>query len=380
MKRRAGQSKRLHIPVVREDKVKVCRECPLYHQPLLPSRGPEDADVMVVGEAPHWMDVREGTHFTGQAGGIIADMLDKADLPQHELYIAGSVKCELPDSLRGKKAGPDVNKAITVCRQRLAVEIRRVQPKVIITLGDMALRSLTGKSGITARRGEPAEPHADFANTAMPAIIPTFHPNFIARQESMRHVVVQDLIRARNIATGGRVEARHPVVYHNCTKFGQAMILCSKLEKAREIAYDSETSGYSRKKQEVVFDGLNYLESKIFIMSFAFDMYEAWVLPWYKFQMHRLWTPSQRKILKARLITIFEDPTKLWIIQNAPFDLRFLSSWGVKVSKMQYADLLVEQALADENTKKDLNTIALMHTDLGNYKTRMAKKAQEARQ
>jgi len=364
--------------VLREEKVAICEQCPLYRAPMVMSEGPPDAKIMFVGEAPSWEEVRTGRPFYGRAGQYLNGLLDETEpkIDRDEVYIANALKCQIPIDM--KKQGKDIDQAIACCRQRLNVEIRRVAPKLLVALGDVALRSTVGKSGITKARGELHEP-IDLLPTA-PKVLPTFHPAYLLRgNEGYRGVVVRDLERAYRVATGGRATPRHPVVYRICQTFGEALVFLDELDRQKVIAFDSETSAFRTKLQRIVGTALDYQRANIQCMSFSWKEYEAWVLPRYGFKRVEVWTAHQWEVIRSRLKRKFEDPKTIWVIQNAPFDLRFLSRIDIDVYKINFRDLLVMMNLIDENSFKDLETLAFLFTDLGNYKTRMAKKLSKLR-
>jgi DNA polymerase len=369
------------MSVIRPEKVKVCQQCPFYEQALVPSEGQPDARIMIVGEAPAWEEVRAGRPFVGRAGQMLDSLLTDAQISRHGAYVANAIKCQIPEALRGQKAGGQVRSAMRVCRQRLAVEIRRLKPRVIIGLGDIALQSLTETRGITNARGEFVTLAAEyFAQMSRPpSVITTFHPAYLLRgKESYRPIVVRDLIRARRIIEGVSSEARHPVQYRTADTFGKALRLISLLKGRKRIAVDLETTGYNRKQGKILASALDYQRGKIFCFSFAFEEHGAWILPWFGGAEGPQWSEMQRRVLKLRLKELFETPGIMWILQNAQFDLRFLHRWiGVDVSLMYFHDIMIIQALVDENSKRDLETIALLHTDMGNYKQRITKRVKE---
>jgi DNA polymerase I-like protein with 3'-5' exonuclease and polymerase domains len=83
---------------------------------------------------------------------------------------------------------------------RLEAELRLVTPKVIIAVGNVALFALTGRWGVKSWRGSRLS--SDLASVAL---VPTYNPAAVTRQWSLRPQVVQDLTRARRIATGEQV-------------------------------------------------------------------------------------------------------------------------------------------------------------------------------
>jgi DNA polymerase len=139
-----------------------CTGCLLYknaqHQ-LLEGEGPKDAQIMLVGEAPGEEENKTGRPFVGRSGALLTTLLEQAGLKRSEVYITNAVRC-MPGRIGNKQQKPTA-KEIKACKPHLIREIKEVQPDTIITLGNEALRSLTGLSGITAYRGQSFELHKD---------------------------------------------------------------------------------------------------------------------------------------------------------------------------------------------------------------------------
>ena len=368
------------MSVLRKIKPAVCRQCPLYPAKMVMSDGPPDAARMWVGEAPAWNEVREGRNFVGRAGQYWSGLLHDVAIDRDEDYVANAIKCEIPPTM--KKHSKQVNRAIACCRKRLAVEIRRVKPKLIIGMGDIAARSLIGKSGITRFRGEFHKAHPVLEGA--PPVFLTFHPAHLLRgKEHLRRVVIEDFKKTLRFLAGKPVDAQDPVHYHYCTSFGKALRLFALLRQPRHrrIFIDSETSAYHAGLGRSIAKATSILKAQVFMLSFCVRTHEAWVLPLYAERLDDFWTPEQLEVIEQNLVELFHDPEKRWWIQNLPFDVPFfhkrLAARGFDVLRMRSYDLLVVAGLINENDPKDLESLALCYSSLGNYKVRLAKKLAE---
>ena len=83
-----------------------CRNCPLgqadgvredgsafYH---VPGEGPENASLMIVGEAPGAEEERTGRPFVGRSGRLLTEILAAAGLKREEIFITSICKCRPP--------------------------------------------------------------------------------------------------------------------------------------------------------------------------------------------------------------------------------------------------------------------------------------------
>ena len=126
--------------------------------------GNADADLMFIGEAPGFHEDRQGEPFVGAAGQLLTRMLGEIGLRREDVYIANVLRCRPPGN---RDPLPD---EIEACTPWLAETISIVQPVVIVTLGNFAMKFvLNTQRGITSMRGGVYGWHGR-------KVIPTFHP------------------------------------------------------------------------------------------------------------------------------------------------------------------------------------------------------------
>jgi len=101
----------------------------------VPGEGPEDAKIMLIGEAPGKKEDETGRPFIGRAGALLGRALNEASLSREEVFITNVVKCRPPDNRKPKA------KEIKACRTYLLEQIDIVRPSIIVTLGLTALQS-----------------------------------------------------------------------------------------------------------------------------------------------------------------------------------------------------------------------------------------------
>lgn len=177
---------------------------------LIGPDGPPNARVMIIGEAPGAEEELKGVPFVGASGMELNRMLGEAGLSRSESFVTNIARVRPPGndiSAFIAKAKKDRTPGHTPLRDKyvtkeihegwalLQGEISRVQPKVIITLGNIPLWALTGKWGINKWRGSQLEA------MGIP-VIPTLHPAYILRSWSERSIAVGDLRRAARIRSG----------------------------------------------------------------------------------------------------------------------------------------------------------------------------------
>lgn len=117
----------------------LCRLCRDRTQ-VVTGSGPTNADVLVVTEAPGYHEDRAGEHLVGRTGERFDRVLALAGLRREQVFITSVVKCR-PQS--GRTPFPD---EVEACEGWLFREISLVSPRVIVTLGALALRLVTGRA------------------------------------------------------------------------------------------------------------------------------------------------------------------------------------------------------------------------------------------
>jgi len=77
------------------EEIAACTRCELAKSrtKVVPGEGPEDAEIMFIGEAPGFHEDRQGRPFVGAAGRFLDELLASIGLKREEVYIANVIKC-----------------------------------------------------------------------------------------------------------------------------------------------------------------------------------------------------------------------------------------------------------------------------------------------
>jgi len=139
---------------------------------------------------------------------ILERTLRRLGYSRDQFSIANVLFCRPPgNELSG---APYEFAAINHCRKNVVGFLRRFQPKVVVALGGVAFRTLTGISGnkqtISHMRGYVFRALPEFCEAAGVAdllVIPTYHPAFLRRGAiHLTGVLARDIQRAVNIRQG----------------------------------------------------------------------------------------------------------------------------------------------------------------------------------
>jgi uracil-DNA glycosylase len=108
--------------------------------------GNPDAALMLVGEAPSPTDDKTGKPFTGPAGKLLDQLLDEAGLHRRDLWITNLVRCFDGSLKNGRMENRPVRAGeAQACRTWLDLELRYVNPKVVLAIGAPAARYIIGR-------------------------------------------------------------------------------------------------------------------------------------------------------------------------------------------------------------------------------------------
>jgi uracil-DNA glycosylase len=182
-----------------------CSACPINHVtegyvPLHRGTGSE----LFVGESAGEEEVKSGKPFVGGAGTWLNSMLRSSRIARSTISIVNTIGCRPPGNVYPGSdkwtatSRIEAYQAIQYCKQHhLDPALVQIQPTRIVALGDEALVSLTGRSGITLWRGSPL-PLRGQAERG-PKVVPTLHPAYLMRQPGLFSVAVRDLRRGLEV-------------------------------------------------------------------------------------------------------------------------------------------------------------------------------------
>ena len=148
--------------------------------------GDENADWMLIGEAPGAEEDRLGDPFVGQAGRLLDNMLAAISLKRGEnVYIANVLKCRPPGN-RNPEPG-EVEKCTPFLKRQIAL----IQPKLIVAMGRFAAQTLLASdASIASMRGRL------YRYEGVPLIV-TYHPAYLLRNLPDKSKAWADLLFAK---------------------------------------------------------------------------------------------------------------------------------------------------------------------------------------
>ncbi len=173
------------------ERVRTCTNCELHGTRIQTvfGVGSENADLLIIGEAPGAEEDRKGEPFVGRAGKLLDAMLGAIALSRDDVYIANILKCRPPNN-----RDPQRDES-TACTPYLERQIQLLQPKVILALGRIAAQWLLQSDAPIGRlRGQ----KLGFGNPETP-LVASYHPAYLLRSPAAKAKSWEDLRLVRKI-------------------------------------------------------------------------------------------------------------------------------------------------------------------------------------
>ncbi|MCI8806231.1 MAG: uracil-DNA glycosylase [Clostridiales bacterium] len=155
-----------------------------------------NADILLVGEAPGGEEERLGRPFVGSAGKNLDKFLEIVKLERNNIYITNVVK------LRPFKLSPKTNKPVNrppnkeeiqFFKEYLYREIEEIDPKIIVTLGNTALRAVFRDNNVII-----GDYHGRLWDEVFGfKVFPLYHPASVIYNRELEKVYLDDLAKLR---------------------------------------------------------------------------------------------------------------------------------------------------------------------------------------
>lgn len=161
-----------------QEQALICTRCPLARTRtnVVFGEGNPRAEVLFIGEGPGKQEDLTGRPFVGRAGELLTRIIENGmGYPRSEVYIANVVKCRPTVDFQMQRDRPPDPQETATCSPFLLKQIEIIRPRVIITLGNPAMKFLLNtRDGITRMRGRWNE------FNGIP-VMPTYHPSYVLR-------------------------------------------------------------------------------------------------------------------------------------------------------------------------------------------------------
>lgn len=164
----------------------------------MPGTGPATARIVFVGEAPGRQEDLRGVPFVGRAGRVFDELLASIGLSRDDVYITNLVKSRpFVGGPPGRNRDPSRDE-IAACTPWLLEQLAIIRPRIVVTLGGLALKSVSPSSELAKVHGR-AVAHDAFAVVAL------YHPAMARYGPRWNTILRRDFRRLQELlATGSR--------------------------------------------------------------------------------------------------------------------------------------------------------------------------------
>lgn len=344
--------------------------------------------MLFVGQAPADEEVVLGRPLVGTSGRELDRMLRIAQIARSDLAVTNVFDEQIPENnietllvdapiarraikhgewpgynLPPIKRGKFLHPAWSHHVLRLAAEVDRIKPNLIVTLGDEALWALTTDFGITKKRGSVRLANAPWMPTRDDGydigqvaykVLPTYHPAYITRVYDKRIPMISDLIKARREASWPEIRHTPRELWLMPTMEDLWEFKRLYLDNATIIGVDIETSLKTRQITAICFAPRRDL---------------ALCVPFMDEDCRRRYWPSHEVEREAwRYVREVSANSIPKVLQNGPYDAQWLwEQRRVKLVNYRHDTRLLHHALYPE-LPKDLRTLGSMYEDEVDWK------------
>jgi len=170
------------------EQIRACQKCALAQGRSLavPGEGPENSQIVFIGEAPGYHENRLGRPFVGAAGKFLEELLASIQMRREDVYICNVIKCRPPNNRE------PLPSEIEICRPYLDRQLELIRPRLIVTLGRYSMARFFPQASISKIHGRPTK----FGNLL---VLPLFHPAAALHQPKYRSDIEQDILKIPQI-------------------------------------------------------------------------------------------------------------------------------------------------------------------------------------
>jgi uracil-DNA glycosylase len=335
--------------------------------PSMRPSGPKTAKIMLIGEAPGMEEMMQGAPFVGASGKELRRMLTQVGIDPRSCYMTNVFFSRPPDNkIENFTQRQEMKNGITGFPplfpgryviadfaheiERLYDEIELVRPNILCCLGNSSCWAVLRQTPkITAIRGRV---HICTIRGVQYKVLPAYHPAYILRNWKDRVVTLADFSKLKREALYPDVRVPSRQILVDPT-LGEALLVLQRANHANEISLDVETRN-----------------SQITVCGIGFSPGEAAVIPFMDLRRENgsYWSHGEEVRIIREFRKVLANPSVVKVFQNGMYDMAyFWENWKAPMRNCSEDTMLMQHALWPE-LKKDLGTLASIHTDEASWK------------
>jgi DNA polymerase-1 len=312
------------------------------------------AKVAIVGESPGAHELLVGSCFCGPSGQLLDKELGEhgkyapsQDRPDADVSLLNALRCHYPKKMMPPK---DLTKALECCRDELIYYLQALKPELIVCFGDIAMRQVLRKKGITNARGKIFE-----SGELKTKVFPTFHPAFILRDPSQAAYWKPDIARVcKMIDDNFTVRQSTAKVYQ---EIDDISFLLNRTDTVY-VGLDTESQGldYINRNNLLLCYQISDVEGHGYIIRLleevTDDSKHDFTITWPRLKERKL----ENRIVKVRVLPRYREklqqlrllmsrPNFRLIMHHGNHDIHFMEKVGIPHTEIQGDILDIQGAL-----------------------------------
>lgn len=163
--------------------------------PLVYGDGQPNSKIVLIGEAPGKNEIEQGKPFVGQAGKNLQEFMEILGIRREDIYITNIVKfrpCKISDKTGRISNRAPTKEEIRTSEPFVKKEIGILEPKLIVSLGNVPLKSLIGDESATIGEYHGKPININFIEKPI-VLFPLYHPASIIYRAELKSVYIEDL-------------------------------------------------------------------------------------------------------------------------------------------------------------------------------------------
>jgi uracil-DNA glycosylase family 4 len=162
-------------------------------------QGIENANILLIGEAPGEEEDKNGIPFCGRSGRLLDNILKSINLSRDlNLYITNSFFWRPPANRK------PTNEEISTCRPIVQKIIELISPKLIILCGSTAIESIMENKNLKI-----SDARSTFEKIKIGSIdvnyTSIYHPSYLLRNPSAKKIAWQDIMSIKNFISQNNI-------------------------------------------------------------------------------------------------------------------------------------------------------------------------------
>lgn len=328
--------------------------------------GPTTARVVIVTDFPSSLDINKRSPLSDYAGSLFFEVAAKAGFNRSNVFILSlwdtlvdDPSEEVKKLISDRKTCPGANwekhgdnwihPSLLDARDQAQAILKKVNPTIVITLGEISMWALTGNTKHGAWRGSRLSPP-----DAPWQVVPTLHPRTMIVDPAQKHIFLIDLKRSKAIFEG----KQQPRAY----KFTIAPT-CKQVLYTLELLRGEADRRHKAEERPLRLSGDTETRAgHITCMGIAWSPTEAICIPLITTDDEKpfFFTEEEEALIIHAIAKLFLHPHIEWVGQNFLYDCQyFYRHWGVV--PRQVKDTMIGHHACFANMRKGLGFLSAMY-------------------